>query len=293
MIPTPLRNRLCRVVVAASSLGLALVAPPASAQSPLFDSHVHLWHGDASLQVYEEQLAQHGLEVAGLGAMWFGGMNQAPAGRPAQIQAGNDVIIALAAEHPKVVPIATVHPYDGPAAVTELERVATKGVKVLKLHPHTQQFDPDDPRVLTLVQRAGELGVIAMIDNANILPGDSEKLFNLALKAPKTKFVFTHLGGMNFRFWNILKAARTAQGLFAENIHFDISAVVEVFADSPVEDEFVWTMRNVGIERVLLGSDYPQYSLQQNVNALDRLPLEESEKTKIRYENARTLFGLQ
>jgi predicted TIM-barrel fold metal-dependent hydrolase len=44
---------------------------------------------------------------------------------------------------------------------------------------------------------------------------------------------------------------------------------------------------------VLLGSDYPQYSLEANVRALDRLALDENEKAKIRYENARTLFGLQ
>lgn len=275
------------------AVALALVAQTAAAQSPLFDSHVHLWNGEESLRAYEEQLKEGRLEVAGIGAMWFGGPNQAVAGRPAQIRVGNDGIIALAAKHPKMVPIATVHPYDGSAAVAELERVAAKGIKVLKLHPHTQKFDPDDPRVLTLVRRAGELGVIALIDNANILPGDSEKLFNLALKAPGTQFIFAHLGAMNFRFWNILKAARTAQGLFGENIYFDISAIVVVVADSPIEDEFVWTMRNIGIDHVLLGSDYPQYSLEQNVNALDRLALDESEKAKIRYENARALFGLQ
>ena len=31
---------------------------------------------------------------------------------------------------------------------------------------------------------------------------------NLALRAPKTKFIFAHIGGMNFRFWNILALAR-------------------------------------------------------------------------------------
>jgi len=274
-------------------VALALMAQAAAAQSPIFDSHVHLWNGEESLRAYEEQLKERRLEVAGFGAMWFGGPNQALAGRPTQIRAGNDRIIALAAKHPKMMPIATVHPYDGPAMVAELERIAAKGIKTLKLHPHTQKFDPDDPRVLTLVRRAGELGVIALIDNANILPGDSEKLFNLALKAPKTKFIFAHLGAMNFRFWNILKAARTAQDLFGDNIYFDISAIVVLVADSPIEDEFVWTMRNVGIDHVLLGSDYPQYSLEQNVSALGRLALDESEKAKIRYENARSLFGLR
>jgi uncharacterized protein len=279
-----------RVMVLA--VALALMAQAAAAQSPIFDSHVHLWNGEESLRAYEEQLKERRLEVAGIGAMWFGGPNQALAGRPTQIRAGNDRIIALAAKHPKMMPIATVHPYDGPAMVAELERIAAKGIKTLKLHPHTQKFDPDDPRVLTLVRRAGELGVIALIDNANILPGDSEKLFNLALKAPKTKFIFAHLGAMNFRFWNILKAARTAQGLFGDNIYFDISAIVVLVADSPIEDEFVWTMRNVGIDHVLLGSDYPQYSLEQNVSALGRLALDESEKAKIRYENAQRIFPI-
>ena len=280
-----------RVMVLA--VALALMAQAGAAQSPIFDSHVHLWNGEESLRAYEEQLKERRLEVAGIGAMWFGGPNQALAGRPTQIRAGNDGIIALAAKHLKMMPIATVHPYDGPAMVAELERIAAKGIKALKLHPHTQKFDPDDPRVLTLVRHAGELGVIALIDNANILPGDSEKLFNLALKAPKTKFIFAHLGAMNFRFWNILKAARTAQGLFGDNIYFDISAIVVLVADSPIEDEFVWTMRNVGIDHVLVGSDYPQYSLEQNVSALGRLALDESEKAKIRYENARALFRLR
>jgi predicted TIM-barrel fold metal-dependent hydrolase len=277
----------------AFTVPLSTLTQAATAPSALFDSHVHLWKGETSLQVYEDQLREKQLEVAGIGAMWFGGFNQALAGQPQKIQAGNDGIIALAAKHPKIVPIATVHPYDGAAAVTELERVAAKGIKVLKIHPHTQKFDLDDPRVLTLVTRAGELGVIAMIDNASILPGDCEKLFNLALKVPKTKFLFTHLGALHFRFWNILKAARTAQGLFAENIYFDISATVVLVADSPIEDEFVWTLRNVGIERLILGSDYPQYTLEQTVNALAGLNLDETENAKIRFENARALFGLR
>jgi len=271
---------------------LILSRASAATSSPVFDSHVHLWKGEVSLDLYEAKARESGLEPPGIGAMWFGGINQALAGRPEQIREANDRLLALAASHPKLVPIVTVHPYDGAEAVAELERVAAKGAKVLKIHPHTQRFDAADPRVLTLVQRAGELGVIVMMDNASIVPADCEKLFNLALQAPKTKFIFAHLGALNFRFWNILKAARTAQGLFGENIYFDLSATVVLVADSPIEDEFVWTVRNVGVDRVLLGSDFPQYSLAQNLDALDRLPLEADEKAKIRFENARKLFGL-
>jgi predicted TIM-barrel fold metal-dependent hydrolase len=278
--------RPIHALVAALLLALAARA----GADPVFDSHVHLWHGEESLHAYQEQLKQAHLEVAGIGAMWFGGPNEVLAGDPAGVRAGNDGILALAAAHAGVMPIATVHPYDGTAAVAELERVAARGIRVLKLHPHTQKFDPSDPRVFTLVRRAGELNVIVLFDNASIIPGDCEKLFNLALAAPKTTFIFAHLGGLNFRFWNILEAARTAQGLFADNIYFDISAIATIVAGSPIQQEFVWTMRNVGIDHVLLGSDYPQFSLEQNVVALDRLGLDEREKAAVRFGNAQRLF---
>jgi hypothetical protein len=132
-----LRGSLTALVVA-----LAAIARPAAAQSPVFDAHVHLWRGETSLRAYEQQLEEGRLEVAGIGAMWFGGPNQVLAGQPKQVRAGNDGIIALTAKHPKVVPVATVHPYDGAAAEAELERVVAAGVKVIKLHPTTRTSCP-------------------------------------------------------------------------------------------------------------------------------------------------------
>jgi predicted TIM-barrel fold metal-dependent hydrolase len=99
------------------------------------------------------------------------------------------------------------------------------------------------------------------------------------------------MGGLNFRFWNILVLARTANDFFMDNIYFDISGTVILAADSPIEKEFGWTLRNVGIDRILLGSDYPQFSLAHTLDALERLDLDESEKTKIRYMNALRLFN--
>ena len=265
---------------------LLLPCQPLLASERVFDVHVHLWKGEASLKAYEEQLKAADAGEISFAGMWFGGPNQAP-------RKSNDDLIALAAKHRNMLPVATVHPYDGDAALTELERIAARGAKLLKIHPHTQKFDASDPRVLALVKRAGDLGIVVLMDNANILPGDSEKLFNLALQAPKTKFIFAHMGGLNFRFWNILKLARTAENLFANNIYFDISGGVTLAADSPIEEEFVWTMRNIGIDQLLLGSDYPQLSLPQALLALDQLGLSESEKAKIRYDNASKLLRLE
>jgi predicted TIM-barrel fold metal-dependent hydrolase len=268
-----------------------LFAQSAFAQEEVFDSHVHLHDGEASLRAYEADVAASKIKLVGFGGMWFGGPNMALQGDPAKMRADNDAHIALAAKHPEMMPIATVHPYDGQAALEELTRVAARGVKVLKLHPHTQQFDASDPRVLALVKQAGTLGLIVLMDNANILPGDSERLFNLAVQAPKTKFIFAHIGAMNFRFWNVLALARTADGFLADNIYFDISATVVLVADSPIEPEFIWTLRNVGTDHLLLGSDYPQFTLGKTVAALKRLDLTPEETRNILSGNARKLFG--
>lgn len=274
------------------ALYLLLPAGSALAASPVFDVHVHLRDGATSLQAYEAEVAKAGIELSGVGAMWFGGPHQAKAGDLEAIRAGNDSVIALAAAHPEVLPIATVHPYDGQAALDELARVAAAGVKVLKLHAHTQQFDVDDPRVEATVRRAGELGMTVLMDNAAILPGDNQKLFNLAVRVPDTKFIFAHMGGLEFRFWNILVLARTADGFAMDNVYFDISGAVLLAAGSPLEDEFTWTLRNVGIDHILLGSDYPQISLEKMAGALEQLDLTDEEKARIRSGNARRLFGL-
>ena len=269
---------------------LLLVTRESSAQQ-VFDSHVHLWEGEKSLRQYEGQVKTAGLDLAGFGGMWFGGPNEALSGHPDEIRASNDAHFALAKKHPEMLPIATVHPYDGEAAIEEVTRVAALGFKVLKLHPHTQKFDPSDRRVLAVVTRAGDLGMIVLMDNFNIIPGDSEKLFNLALAAPKTKFIYAHLGGMNFRFWNVIRAARTAKGFYADNIYFDIAGTTVLLKDAPIRDEFVWTIRGVGVDHVLLGSDFPQFTLAETLAAFEKLNLTPEEKNKIRFQNARALFG--
>ena len=282
---------LAAILILCSSTAPAQEAVQAPAERAVFDVHVHLREGEESLRAYRRDVDSAGVALAGLGAMWFGGPFQAPAGKPDEIEARNDALIALAEAHPDVMPIATVHPYDGQAALDELARIADRGIRMIKLHPHTQQFDLRDPRVLAATRKAGELGMAVLMDNAGIVAGDSEDLFNLAVQAQGTRFVFAHLGGLGFRFWNILPLARTADSFALDNVYFDISATVLVAADSPIEQEFIWTLRNVGIDRVILGSDYPQISLADTLDALERLDLTEEEKTKIRHGNARALFS--
>jgi predicted TIM-barrel fold metal-dependent hydrolase len=49
-------------------------------------------------------------------------------------------------------------------------------------------------------------------------------------------------------------------------------------------------MRNIGLDHVMLGSDYPQFTLRQTVDALESLNLDRGEKDKVLYETARRLL---
>lgn len=265
----------------------ALLALPvhAQAQDDVFDLHAHIWNGERSVREYEARLAADGQPVTRYGAI-----HMAVRGKTAETRAKNDELIALAKRYPKMLPIPSVHPYDDQAALDELTRLAGLGVRAIKLHPHTQGFDAADPRVKALCEAAGKLGLVVLVDNANVVVGDNPKLLNLAFAVPGTRFIFTHMGGTEFRYWNLLALVRTTDGLFSDNIYFDISATVHLFAGSPVADELAWTIRNVGVDHVLLGSDWPQLQLADAVRALDRLDLTAEEKAKIRWGNAKALL---
>ncbi len=250
-----------------------------------FDAHVHIWNGEQSYHEYKAHLDSTGQAITR-----FGAIHMAVVGRPAHTRQKNNELIELAKKYEEVVPICSVHPLDGDSALAELNRLAALNVRALKLHPHTQNFDARDERMFEVCKQAGELGITILIDNANIKPGDNQALFDLAIRSPKTKFIFARMGGLEFRFWNILPLIRTANGFFADNIYFDISATVTLVANSPLEEEFIWTLRNVGIEHVLMGSDYPQFSLSESLGALEQLNLTREEKHKIRFLNAMELL---
>jgi hypothetical protein len=261
----------------------AFAAPTARAQDlaksrsaqRVFDTHVHIWNGETSVLAYEAQLKETHQTVTR-----FAGILIAERGKMTETRRKNDELIGLAAKYPEMFPIASVHPYDDQAALDEVRRIAALGVTMIKLHPHTQKFAITDPRVAVLCRLAGQLGMIVLFDNANIVPGDSQDLFNLALSTPGTKF----------RFWNTILFARTAKDFYKDNIYFDISATVTLVSGSPIASEFVWTMRNIGVDHVMLGSDYPQFTLRQTVDALESLDLDRTEKNKVLYETARKLL---
>jgi uncharacterized protein len=204
----------------------------------------------------------------------------------------NDAVIAAAAADPThFYPVVSVHPADKQAALDELDRLAKLGAKEVKLHPNTQNFDVSDPDVGAVVEKCGQLNLVILFDSYK--PWDASemgKFLLLAVQHPKTKIVLAHMGFSYFREAVSFELIRRLG--MADNVWFDISAIAPTYAGSPVQPELVWTIRKVGTDRILFGSDFPVYTPEESEKAVRELGFTEAEEKQIFHDNAVNLLGL-
>jgi predicted TIM-barrel fold metal-dependent hydrolase len=261
---------------------------------PIIDAHAHLRLGEQDGLMPSHPMGTDALRALDNSA----GVAQsaliviAQRGVPALTREQNDAVIATAAASGgRFYPVVSVHPADGEAALVELERLAKRGVREVKLHPNTQNFDVADPTVAAVVKKCGELGLVVLFDSYK--PWDSNqmgKFVILAVQHPDTRIVLAHMGFSQFReavtFGQLKKLGRS------NNVWFDISAIATTYAGSPVEAELVWTMRTVGIDHILFGSDWPVDTPALAALAVRRLGLTPSEQRQVFHDNAVQLLGL-
>lgn len=207
-------------------------------QDTIVDIHCHYYYEYAAY-AYFKSARKLNVEILKIGEIVIANQNEFE-----ETRKHNDQLIELSKRNLKVIPICSVHPYDGDSAINELKRIWSEGVKLIKLHPRVQGLDLHDRRLIELAKEVGRLNMILLIDNTSTKSGNKEGLLDLALECPNTKFIYAHFGAASFRFWSNLKLL-TVGNQYNHNIYFDISAIVTLVADSPIEDEFIWTMRMI------------------------------------------------
>lgn len=205
----------------------------------------------------------------------------------------NDSIIALSKKYPSLIPICSVHPMDGEAAFTEMERVHQQGVQIIKLHPNTQRFDVAAPEVAAIAKKAGELHMTLLFDSYSLLDNSEiGKLIMLAVTNPEAKFIFAHMGVVNFPQLIAIEALKKYPW-YKSNIWMDLSAIAPLLGDSPYRDQLVWTIRKIGIDQFLFGSDYPIFTPGEAIKGIEAMGFTKEEQEKIFYSNAARLLQLQ
>jgi predicted TIM-barrel fold metal-dependent hydrolase len=136
-----------------------------------------------------------------------------------------------------------------------------------------------------MVQKAGELNLILLFEGTFVMDADLfGKYLIMAVSHPNTKFILTHMGGTQFSDMQLLMILNK-YNYYKRNIWFDIAGTVSEYADSPYEEQLVWTMKKIGTDRLLFGSDFPLYEPAETLTSFYNLELSDTIEKQILHDN--------
>jgi uncharacterized protein len=176
--------------------------------------------------------------------------------------------------------------------VEHLREMAGRGARGVKLHPVLQKFEANDPRMHPVYQACTELGLTVLSHTGPARDGkpfaEIQAFAPMLTQFPGLTVLLAHLGGGQ---WQDARAIAQA----FPNVAFDLCEIIEWLGapNAPTAAELAALIRDVGPERVVLGSDYPWYEPGHSAELVLSLPvLSESEKNAILGENAARILGL-
>ena len=221
---------------------------------------------------------------------------------PRQVEHINDSAAAISAraEETGLLSFGCMHP-DFPGWREELPRIRSLGLKGIKLHPVYQGVDFDDPRYLRILDRAGELGLIA-VTHAGLdvgFPGmvkcSPEMVRRAVTQVGPVKLVLAHMGG--WRCWDQVLELLSGLPVYLDT---SFSTGKMTPADNFYSEEelslldeaaFLKLVRTFRAHRVLFGSDSPWSSQKDSIAWLRRCGLTEEELSAILGGSGESLLG--
>lgn len=218
--------------------------------------------------------------------------------KPEQVHHINDAAAAHN-EHAFVTNMfsfACIHP-DYEDWKQELDRIAARNMRGIKLHPAYQQTDLDDPKYLRILERAGALGLI-VVTHAGFdigFPGcrccTPEKARNALQEVGPVTLVLAHMGG--WRCWDAVPELLADTTALLDTAFSLRPAEAEEGDPQWLSDEaFVNLVRTFGAERILFGTDSPWADPQAELQHIRALPLSEEERAAILGGNAKRLLRI-
>jgi len=256
---------------------------------PIVDAHCHIMTiTDERYGTMEEYFATN----SDIDIQYLFGITIAKKGKIEETKTRNDSLFSMSRREPRFIPVCSVHPSDGDDAIEELRRIKNLGGKIFKLHPANQNFPILSNETVSVARVAGELGLVILIDGYGfIFPNYLEQLLQLTVVCPQTKFIIAHMGGTDFFKLGGFSLVKSVNGML-DNVWYDLSATIHIYADSPYKSQLEWVIRSVGADRILFGSDQPAVSVSDALKDFNKLDLDDIEREKILYKNATELLGL-
>ena len=201
----------------------------------------------------------------------------------------------VARDHPAIHPYvcADVLLFSGEENAAHVRDLAeNEGARGVKLHGPAERFFMGDERLWPTYSVCRELGLPVIGHSGPDLEGKGfaePRAFGAVLKEfPEIPIVLAHMGGATWQ--QALEIAQTY-----DNAFFDCCEIIEWTRseNGPSERELAQLIRDIGADRVMMGSDFPWYDLDQTVDRVMSLPLlSMEEKEGIVGANAQRILRL-
>lgn len=192
-----------------------------------------------------------------------------------QVEHVNDFIAAEVKEHPdRFVGFGTMHAdYDGKC--DEVERMIKSGLSGVKIHPDSQLFYVDDPRMYELYECIeGRLPILVHCGDYRYDFDSPERVRKVLLRFPNLTFIAAHFGG-----WSVQDLA--TEYLLDTGCYLDCSSSM-MYLGKRRSAELI---RMYGAERFLFGSDFPMWSPISELQTLKSLGLSDRELSLMLTDN--------
>ena len=202
--------------------------------------------------------------------------------KPGHVRHINEFILKETAQHPQFTGFGTVHA-GMEHLVEEVEFIHSSGLRGVKMHPDTQLFNIDDPRLFPAYDLLQELGlpVIFHTGDPRYDYSHPRRLRKVLDQFPSLKTVAAHFGG-----YSLYEEAYAA--LKDTDCFMDISSSLMILD----RDTAVGYIRKYGPERMLYGSDYPLWDPVVEVQRFLSLGLRDEEVEQIAHRTAEQLLGI-
>lgn len=176
-----------------------------------------------------------------------------------------------------------------------LQQINQKKISALKIHSRLQQIGVNDYENLTEAYKlVSDKNLPTIIDAFYI--GDDidfqpnlQKIVHFVKMFPKNTFIIAHSGGI--KVLEYFLHLRTLP-----NVVFELSLSLEYLKYTSVLADFKQLLRYGDRNRIIFGTDFPYINasnhLETFLNLAEELKMNEADKHKILFENAKNLFHL-
>ena len=183
-------------------------------------------------------------------------------------------------------------------ALDEVERcIKDLGLSGLKLHLFADNVNLNVPENVALIdsffKKVAEMkkGLPVLIDFNWMDAGQTITMMQMVVGNPDTNVIMAHGLGHHYGEFINVKILRNALRMNLDNLYIDLSATLTNYPPgSPRFEDYIWHLRLIGADKILLGSDYPADTPKNTIDAFLKMGWTPEEQQMILSGNAARLF---